>query len=64
MKGDDLIAHMECTDHMVRDRAVFSSSESWNEGISVENPNDTPLRIEGKGSVEIVIIDCQVTARS
>ena len=50
MKGDDLIVDTGCTDHVMRERAVFTSFESWNEGTTVENPNGTLSRIEGKGS--------------
>ncbi|XP_063717937.1 uncharacterized protein LOC134845037 [Symsagittifera roscoffensis] len=30
MKGDDLIVDTGCTDHLVQERADFSSFESWN----------------------------------
>ena len=51
MKGDDLIVDTECiTDHVMRERGVFTSFESWNEGTTVENTNGTLSRIEGKGS--------------
>ena len=63
MKGDDLIVETGCTDHVVRDRAVFSSFESWNEWTTVENPNSTLSRIEGKGSVEVEIRDCHDALR-
>ena len=53
MKGDDLIVV-----------TVFSSYESWNEGTTVENPNGTLSRIEGKGSVEVEISDCHDAVRS
>ena len=64
MKGDNLIVHMGCTNHVVRDRAFFSSFESWNKGTTVENPNGTLSRIEGKGSVEVEIKDCHDDVRS
>ena len=44
VKGDDLIVDMGCTDHVVRDRAVFSSYESGSEGTTVESPNGTLSR--------------------
>ena len=61
MKGDDLIVDAGCTDYVVRDRAVFSSFEGWNEGITVQNLNGTLSRIEGKGLVEVEIRDCHDT---
>ena len=64
MKGDDLIVDTGCTDHVVRDKAVFSSFESSNEGTTVENPNGTLSRIEGKGSVEVDIRECHDAVRS
>ena len=62
MKGGDLFVETRCTDHVGRDRSVFSSFESWNEGTTVENPNGTLSRTEGKGSVEIR--DCHAAMRS
>ena len=41
MKGYDLIVDTGCTDHVVRDRAVFSSFESWNEGTTMKKPSCT-----------------------
>ena len=64
MKGDDLIVDTGCTDHVVRDKAVFSSFEKWDEGTTVENPNGTISKIEGIGSVEVDIRDCQDVTRS
>ena len=64
MKGDDLIADTGCTDNVVRDRTVFSSFESWNEGTTAENTNGTLSRTEGKGSVEVEIRDCHDAVRS
>ena len=64
MKGDDLTVDTGCTDHVVLDMAVFSSFESWNEGTTVENPNGTLSRIEGKRSVEVEIRDCHDAVRN
>ena len=64
MKGDDLIVYTGCTDHVVRDRAVFSSFESWNEGTTVENPHGTLTMIEGKGSMYVRFRDCHDAVRS
>ena len=64
MKGDGLIVVTGCTAHVVRDRAVFSSFESWNEGTTVKNPNGTLSRVEGKRSVEVEIRDCHDAARN
>ena len=64
MKGDDLIVDTGFTDHVVRDRAVVSIFESWNEGTTVENPNGTLSRIAGKGSVEAEIRDCHDAVRN
>ena len=64
MKGDNLIVDTVCNDHVVRDRAVVSSFESWIEGTTVENPNGTLSRIEGKGSVDVEIRDCRDAVRS
>ena len=64
MKGDDLIVDTGCTDHAVRDRALFSSFESWMEGTTVENPNCTLSMTEGKGTVEVGIRDCHDAVRS
>ena len=64
MKGDDLVVDTGCNDYVVRDRAVFSSFKSWNEGTTVENPNGTLSPIEGKESVEVEIRDCHDAVRS
>ena len=64
MKGDDLIVYKGCTDYVERDRAVFSSFESWNESTTVEKQNGTLLKIEGTGSVEVEIMDCHDGVRS
>ena len=64
MKGDDLIVDKGCTDYVERDKAVFSSFESWNEATTVEKQNGTLLKIEGKGSVEVEIMVCHDGARS
>ena len=53
MKGD-----------VVRDKAVFSSFESWNKGTTVKNPSGTLSRNEGKGSAKVEIRDCHNVVRS
>ncbi|XP_063720043.1 uncharacterized protein LOC134846590 [Symsagittifera roscoffensis] len=63
MKGEDLLVDTGCTDHVVRDRAVFSSFESWNEGTTVESPNGTLSRVQGKGSVQMQIRECHDAVR-
>ena len=64
LKGDALIRDTECKDHVVRDRAFFSSFESWTEETTVDNSNGTLSRIEGKGSGEVDIRDCHDAVRS
>ena len=48
----------------MRDKAVFSSFENWNEGTTVENPNGLLSKIERKFSVEVEIMVCHNAVRS
>ena len=48
MKPDDLIRDTGLTNHVVRDRAVVSSFESWKEGTSVKNPTASCQRFRVK----------------
>ena len=60
-KEYDLFVDTECTAHVLRDRTVFSSFESWNEA---KNTIGALSRIESKSSVEEEIRDCHDDVRS